>query len=112
MNQTTGRACTTKTPAVLSAQHVRGIMVRPPAFMATTPRRGAPQNESGRPMAMKKAKIKAESLQYREAIRRARAAEQRGMYRAAVEAAMSAWPYGDEMVLRSGSTRATRLVKE
>ena len=50
-------------------------------------------------MAMKKAEMEAESLQYVQWMSLAREAERNGMYRAAVQAAISAWPYVDGMIL-------------
>jgi hypothetical protein len=56
-------------------------------------------------MAMKKAEMEAESLQYRKAIARAQYAEERGLYRQLIDAAMSAWPYVDGMVLHERKYR-------
>jgi hypothetical protein len=56
-------------------------------------------------MAMKKAEMEAESLQYREKMSLAHAAERRGMYREVLDIAMSAWPYVDGMVLHERKYR-------
>lgn len=56
-------------------------------------------------MAMKKAEMEAESLQYREMMSVAQAAERRGMYREALTVAISAWPYVDGMVLHERKYR-------
>lgn len=52
-------------------------------------------------MAMKKAEMAAESLQYRILIDRAAAAERSGLYREAMRSAVAAWPYVDGMVLHA-----------
>jgi hypothetical protein len=56
-------------------------------------------------MAMKKLEMEAEIFQYREKMGLAQAAERRGMYREALDVAMSAWPYVDGMVLHERKYR-------
>jgi hypothetical protein len=56
-------------------------------------------------MAMKKAEMEAENLHYREKMGLAQAAELRGMYRQVLDAAISAWPYVDGMLLHERKYR-------
>jgi hypothetical protein len=52
-------------------------------------------------MAMKKSEMEAEHLQYYEKMHLASVAEQNGLYREAVNLAVSAWPFVDGMILHA-----------
>lgn len=60
---------------------------------------------------MKKAEMEAETAAYQEAIRLAQAAERNGMYRQVIDAAISAWPYVDGMVLHERKYQGNEVAR-